>query len=83
MHNRYGNVVAEIGIVNNKTAGDYLIRSADDVAAAPGYYNTSSLVQSVLPGLEKSTEYAGVVNLPTTTPPFSYGCLSSKTRQRI
>ncbi|KAL6712671.1 hypothetical protein ACN47E_000548 [Coniothyrium glycines] len=62
----YGNVIAEIGIVNNNTAGDYLIRRADDVASAPGYYNTSSLVQIALPDLQAASKYAGVINLPTT-----------------
>ncbi|KAF2026382.1 hypothetical protein EK21DRAFT_74358, partial [Setomelanomma holmii] len=66
IYDPYGNNIAEIGIVNNNTAGDYLIRRADDVRGQPGYYNTSSVVQNVISDLEDSTKYAGVVNLPTT-----------------
>lgn len=43
-----------------------MIRRADDVSGQPGYYNASSLVQNAITGLQASTKYAGVVNLPTT-----------------
>ncbi|KAH7088843.1 hypothetical protein FB567DRAFT_619633 [Paraphoma chrysanthemicola] len=66
IYHPYGNDIAEIGIVNNNTEGDYLIRRADDVQAPPGYCNTSSVVQSVIPSLQDSAKYAGVNNLPTT-----------------
>ncbi|KAH6625909.1 hypothetical protein C7974DRAFT_473159 [Boeremia exigua] len=66
VYDSFGNTIATIGIVNNNTAGDYLIRRADDVGGKPGFYNDSSIVQSGIDSLQETTRYAGVVNLPTT-----------------
>lgn len=66
IYDSFGNTIATIGVVNNDTAGTYLIRRADDVNAKPGFYNDSSLVQSSIDNLLDSTRYKGIVNLPTT-----------------
>ncbi|KAJ4364804.1 hypothetical protein N0V95_000648 [Ascochyta clinopodiicola] len=66
IYDSFGNTIATIGIVNNNTAGDYLIRRADDISGKPGFYNDSSIVQSSIDSLQDTTKYAGVVNLPTT-----------------
>ena len=66
IYDSFGNTIATIGIVNNSTHGDYLIRRADDVNARPGFYNDSALVQSSVDNLQDTTKYAGIVNLPTT-----------------
>lgn len=62
----FGSVVAEIGAVNNNTAGQYLIRRSQDVDAVAGYQSTMQS-QSVLGGpAENSTHYQGIINVPTT-----------------
>ena len=66
IYDSFGNTIATIGIVNNDTSGDYLIRRADDVNGKPGFFNDSSIVQSSIDSLQDTTKYAGVVNLPTT-----------------
>jgi hypothetical protein len=66
IYDTFSNTIATIGIVNNNTYGDYLIRRADDVNAQPGFYNDSALVQSSIDNLQDTTKYAGIVNLPTT-----------------
>jgi hypothetical protein len=66
IYDSFGNTIATIGIVNNNTHGDYLIRRADDVNSQPGFYNDSALVQSSIDDLQDTTKYAGIVNLPTT-----------------
>lgn len=54
----YGNIIAEIGDVNNNTAGRYLIRRADDALIPAGYQSSAYTVSSA--------NYTDVVNLPTT-----------------
>lgn len=56
VYDPFGNNQAEIGVVNGNPPGDYLIRRADDVFAAPGYDNDTRHFNSSL--------YKGVVNLP-------------------
>ena len=56
----FGNVIAEIGVVNNNGPGDYLIRRADDVFGPPGFFNSSTSPDF------NATRYKGVVNVPTT-----------------
>lgn len=54
---RYGNDIAEIGLVNGNEPGDYLIRRAEDIAVQPGFTKT---------GPNEIKGYRGIVNLPTT-----------------
>lgn len=58
-HDSYGNVIAEIGVVNGNTAGKYLIRRAEDALVPAGYQAANSSTPI-------NTSYAGFVNLPTT-----------------
>ena len=62
----FGNIIAEIGVVNNNTAGDYLIRRSDDVGTTSGYQNESTIVASTITSLQAANKYAGIVNVPTT-----------------
>ena len=57
IYDSFGNTIATIGIVNNDTAGSYLIRRADDVNAKPGYFNDTSLVQLSINNLQETTTY--------------------------
>lgn len=66
IYDSFGNTIATIGIVNNDTAGSYLIRRADDVNSKPGFINDSSLVQSSIDNLRDNVKYKGIINLPTT-----------------
>jgi hypothetical protein len=59
VYDPFGNIIAEIGAVNNSTGGDYLIRRADDVHAAPGYEPSPKVSNS-------GEEYQGIVNMPST-----------------
>ncbi|KAF2717527.1 hypothetical protein K431DRAFT_297750 [Polychaeton citri CBS 116435] len=55
----YGNVIAEIGIVNGNTAGKYLIHRADDAFLTPGSGSPTFLEST------NYSDYKGIVNLPT------------------
>jgi hypothetical protein len=56
---RFGNVIAELGNLNNVLPGQYLIRRADDVLTEPG-------VVLAKDGGDVVSPYQGYVNLPTT-----------------
>ena len=56
---RFGNVIAELGNLNNVLPGQYLIRRADDVLTEPGVVLAKDGDNVVSP-------YQGYVNLPTT-----------------
>lgn len=55
----FGNIIAEIGNINNNTAGQYLIRRADDVYEEPG-------IKLARDFADVQSPYQGIVNLPTT-----------------
>lgn len=59
VYDPFGNVIYEIGVVNGDKAGDYLLRRAEDVYAKPGFERST-------PSHNSSTEYQGIVNLPST-----------------
>ncbi|SMY24960.1 unnamed protein product [Zymoseptoria tritici ST99CH_1A5] len=59
VYDPFGNVIAEIGAVNNNTGGECLIRRADDVYAAPRF-EASTPIHISLEG------YQGIVNKPST-----------------
>lgn len=53
----FSNQLVNIGVVDGNKAGNYLIRRAEDVYAAPGYEDTSATCNA-------THGYQGIVNLP-------------------
>ncbi|QIX02319.1 hypothetical protein AMS68_007836 [Peltaster fructicola] len=72
VYDPFGQVVAEIGVVNGNKPGKYLIRRADDVHALPGYENGTHRSEHAFGGEHRwrswshgqHAEYQGIVNLP-------------------
>ncbi|EME49349.1 hypothetical protein DOTSEDRAFT_119116 [Dothistroma septosporum NZE10] len=62
----FGGVVAEIGAVNNNTAGKYLIRRAQDADAVAGYQSTQQAQLWLGSPSMNIPRYQGVINVPTT-----------------